>query len=123
MTRRTSVALTVLLAAALIGQAASAAAVILAAGAKGKRYILPHARVLIHQPHGGASGQAVDIEIQAKEILRIRALMEEMLATDTGKSAEEVSHDIERDKYLTAEQALEYGIIDEVLTSLKAIKV
>jgi ATP-dependent Clp protease, protease subunit len=107
-----------------LGQAASAAAVILAAGTKGKRLALPNSRILIHQPATeGGYGQSSDIEIQAKEILRIRSLMEEMLATDTGKSTDEISRDIERDKYLTAEQALDYGIIDEVLTSLKAIPV
>jgi ATP-dependent Clp protease protease subunit len=107
-----------------LGQAASAAAVILAAGTKGKRLALPNSRILIHQPATeGGYGQSSDIEIQAKEILRIRSLMEDMLATDTGKSTEEVSRDIERDKYLTAEQALEYGIIDGVLTSLKAVPV
>jgi ATP-dependent Clp protease protease subunit len=107
-----------------LGQAASAAAVILAAGTKGKRLALPNSRILIHQPATeGGYGQSSDIEIQAREILRIRSLMEDMLATDTGKSTDEVSKDIERDKYLTAEQALEYGIIDEVLTSLKAVPV
>ena len=107
-----------------LGQAASAAAVILAAGTKGKRLALPNSRILIHQPATeGGYGQSSDIEIQAREILRIRSLMEEMLATDTGRGIEDVSRDIERDKYLTAEQALEYGIIDEVLTSLKAIPV
>jgi ATP-dependent Clp protease protease subunit len=107
-----------------LGQAASAAAVILAAGTKGKRLALPNSRILIHQPATeGGYGQSSDIEIQAREILRIRALMEQMLAEDTGKATEEVSRDIERDKYLTAEQALEYGIIDEVLTSLKAVPV
>ncbi len=107
-----------------LGQAAAAAAVILAAGTKGKRLALPNSRILIHQPATeGGYGQSSDIEIQAREILRIRALMEDMLASDTGKSTEEISHDIERDKYLTAEQALEYGIIDEVLTSLKAVPV
>ncbi len=107
-----------------LGQAASAAAVILAAGTKGKRLALPNSRILIHQPATeGGYGQSSDIEIQAREILRIRALMEQMLAEDTGKSTDEVSRDIERDKYLTAEQALEYGIIDEVLTSLKAVPV
>ena len=105
-----------------LGQAASAAAVILAAGTKGKRLALPNSRILIHQPATeGGYGQSSDIEIQAREILRIRSLMEGMLSTDTGKSPEEVSRDIERDKYLTAEQALEYGIIDEILTSLKAV--
>ena len=107
-----------------LGQAASAAAVILAAGTKRKRLALPNSRILIHQPATeGGYGQSSDIEIQAREILRIRSLMEDMLATDTGKSTDEVSRDIERDKYLTAEQALEYGIIDEVLTSLKAVPV
>ncbi len=107
-----------------LGQAASAAAVILAAGTKGKRLALPNSRILIHQPATeGGYGQSSDIEIQAREILRIRSLMEQMIAEDTGKTTEEVSRDIERDKYLTAEQALEYGIIDEVLTSLKAVPV
>jgi ATP-dependent Clp protease, protease subunit len=107
-----------------LGQAASAAAVILAAGTKGKRLALPNSRILIHQPAmEGGYGQSSDIEIQAKEVLRIRALMEQMLAEDTGKTPEEVSRDIERDKYLTAEQARDYGIIDEVLTSLKAVPV
>jgi ATP-dependent Clp protease protease subunit len=107
-----------------LGQAASAAAVILAAGTKGKRLALPNSRILIHQPAmEGGYGQSSDIEIQANEVLRIRALMEQMLAEDTGKTPAEVSRDIERDKYLTAEQALEYGLIDEVLTSLKAVPV
>jgi ATP-dependent Clp protease, protease subunit len=107
-----------------LGQAASAAAVILAAGTKGKRLALPNSRILIHQPATeGGYGQSSDIEIQAREILRIRALMEQMLATDTGKTIEQVSHDIERDKYLTAEQAMEYGIIDDVLESLKEVPV
>ncbi|MGI8458871.1 MAG: ATP-dependent Clp protease proteolytic subunit [Propionibacteriaceae bacterium] len=107
-----------------LGQAASAAAVILAAGTKGKRLALPNSRILIHQPATeGGYGQSSDIEIQAREILRIRSLMENMLASDTGKSVEEVSHDIERDKYLTAEQAKEYGIIDDIFTSLKEIPV
>jgi ATP-dependent Clp protease, protease subunit len=107
-----------------LGQAASAAAVILAAGTKGKRLALPNSRILIHQPATeGGYGQSSDIEIQAREILRIRALMEQMLAEDTGRTTEEVSRDIERDKYLTADQARDYGIIDEVLTSLKAVPV
>jgi ATP-dependent Clp protease, protease subunit len=107
-----------------LGQAASAAAVILAAGTKGKRLALPNSRILIHQPAmEGGYGQSSDLEIQANEVLRIRALMEQMLAEDTGKTPAEVSRDIERDKYLTAEQALEYGLIDEVLTSLKAVPV
>jgi ATP-dependent Clp protease protease subunit len=104
-----------------LGQAASAAAVLLAAGSKGKRLALPNSRILIHQPavEGQGFGQSSDIEIQANEIMRIRELMEGMLATDTGRNQDEVSRDIERDKYLTAEQAKEYGIIDDILVSLK----
>jgi ATP-dependent Clp protease protease subunit len=99
-----------------MGQAASAAAVLLAAGAKGKRFALPHARVLIHQPHGGAGGQAVDIEIQAREIVRMRKTLDEILAKHTGQPVEKVSKDTDRDYIMTAEEAKEYGIIDEVLT-------
>ena len=106
-----------------LGQAASAAAVLLAAGTKGKRLALPNSRILIHQPATeGGYGQSSDLEIQAKEILRIRELMEHMLAKDTGQPVEKVSKDIERDKYLTAEEAVEYGIIDDVLTSLKDVQ-
>jgi len=103
----------------VMGQAASAAAVLVAAGAKGKRFALPHSRVLIHQPHGGAQGQAVDIEIQAKEILRYRKLLDEILARHTGQSLEKVSGDTDRDFIMTADQAKEYGIVDEVITSRK----
>ena len=99
------------------GQAASAAAVILAGGTKGKRYSLPHARILIHQPHGGAAGQAADIEIQAKEILRMRDLLNEMLAADTGQEEARISRDTDRDFIMSAAEAQEYGIIDEVITS------
>ena len=102
-----------------MGQAASAAAVLVLAGTKGKRFALPHARVLIHQPHGGASGQAVDIEIQAKEIVRMRELLDEILAHHTGQSLERVSKDTDRDFIMTAEQAKEYGVIDEVFSSRK----
>ncbi len=103
-----------------LGQAASAAAVLLAAGAKGKRFALPNSRILIHQPATeGGYGQSSDLEIQAREILRIRSLMEQMISDDTGQPLEKVSKDIERDKYLTAEEALEYGIIDEIFVSLK----
>jgi ATP-dependent Clp protease protease subunit len=103
-----------------LGQAASAAAVLLAAGTKGKRLALPNSRILIHQPATeGGYGQSSDLEIQAKEILRIRDLMEEMLAHDTGQPKEKISKDIERDKYLTAEEAKAYGIVDDILTSLK----
>jgi len=103
-----------------LGQAASAAAVLLAAGTKGKRLALPNSRILIHQPATeGTYGQASDLEIQANEILRLRSLLEEMLAEQTGKTAEEISHDIERDKILTAQQAVEYGLVDNVLESLR----
>ena len=105
----------------VIGQAASAAAVLLAAGAPGKRYALPNARVLIHQPAtGGDYGQASDIEIQANEVLRMRTWLEETWAKHSGKSVEQVRKDIERDKILTAAEAKEYGLVDEVLTSRKA---
>jgi ATP-dependent Clp protease protease subunit len=102
-----------------MGQAASAAAVILAAGTPGKRLALEHARVLIHQPSGGGEGQSSDIEIQAREILRMRDLLETMLSRHTGREAEQVRKDIERDKILTAREAVEYGIVDEVVTSRK----
>ncbi|WP_305072003.1 MULTISPECIES: ATP-dependent Clp protease proteolytic subunit [unclassified Propioniciclava] len=106
-----------------LGQAASAAAVLLAAGAKGKRFALPNSRILIHQPATeGGYGQGSDLEIQAREILRIRSLMEQMLANDTGQSVEQISRDIERDKYLTAQEAKEYGLVDEIFTSLKDIR-
>ncbi len=104
-----------------LGQAASAAAVLLAAGAKGKRMALPNSRILIHQPYTeGSYGQASDIEIQANEILRMRNLLEQMISDHTDKSPEEVSRDIERDKILTAQQAIEYGLIDSVLEYRKA---
>jgi ATP-dependent Clp protease, protease subunit len=102
-----------------MGQAASASAVLLAAGTKGKRFALPHARILIHQPHGGAQGQAVDIEIQAKEILRYRRLLDQILADCSGQTLEKVSKDTDRDFIMTAEEAVAYGIIDEVIASRK----
>ncbi|MGH9260615.1 MAG: ATP-dependent Clp protease proteolytic subunit [Acidimicrobiales bacterium] len=102
-----------------MGQAASAAAVLLLAGTKGKRYALPHSRVLLHQPYGGAEGQAVDIEIQAKEITRYRTLLEELIALHTGQPLERVAKDTDRDFILTAEGAVEYGVVDEVITSRK----
>lgn len=106
----------------VIGQAASAAAVLLAAGTPGKRFALPNSRILIHQPAlaGGDYGQASDIEIQANEVLRMRTWLEEAWAKHSGKTAEEVRSDIERDKILGAEEAKEYGLIDEVLTPRKA---
>jgi ATP-dependent Clp protease protease subunit len=99
------------------GQAASAAAVLLAAGAKGKRFALPNARILLHQPWGGVGGQASDIELQAKEILRMRDLLNGMIATDTGQDPERVSADTDRDFIMTAAEAADYGVIDEVITA------
>jgi ATP-dependent Clp protease, protease subunit len=99
------------------GQAASAAAVLLAAGAPGKRFALPHARILLHQPWGGVEGQASDIELQAKEILRMRDLLTSMLAEDTGQTHEKVTKDTDRDFIMTAEEAVTYGVIDEIITS------
>jgi ATP-dependent Clp protease, protease subunit len=98
-----------------VGQAASAAAVILAAGAVGKRFALPHARVLIHQPHGELGGQAADLEIHAREALRQRRVVDEILARHTGQPMEKVTRDTDRDFILTAEGAREYGIVDAVL--------
>ena len=103
-----------------LGQAASAAAVILAAGSPGKRFALPHARVLIHQPYTEGGGQGSDIEIQANEILRMRKEMEGILSKHTGRSEDQIELDIERDKILTADMAKEYGIIDQVISSRKA---
>jgi ATP-dependent Clp protease protease subunit len=100
-----------------VGQAASAAAVLLGAGAKGKRFALPHARILIHQPHGGASGQAVDIEIQAKEIIRMRELLDQLIAHHTGQTVEKIAHDTDRDFIMSAAEGKDYGIIDEVITN------
>ncbi len=102
-----------------MGQAASAAAVILGAGTKGKRFALEHSRVLLHQPYSEGGGQGSDIEIQAREILRMRKLLEELLARHTGRDEDLIRSDIERDKILTAAEALEYGLIDEVITTRK----
>ncbi len=99
------------------GQAASAAAVILAGGTAGKRFTLPHARILIHQPHGGVAGQAADIEIQAKEILSMRDLLNQMLAGDTGQTVERVAKDTDRDFIMSADEAKDYGVIDEVIST------
>jgi ATP-dependent Clp protease protease subunit len=103
----------------VMGQAASAAAVLLLAGAKGKRFALPHSRVLLHQPHGGAQGQAVDIEIQAREIIRYRQLLDRLIAEHTGQALEKVGKDTDRDYILTAQEAVEYGVVDEVITTRK----
>ena len=105
-----------------LGQAASAAAILLAAGTPGKRLALPNSRILIHQPYTeGTFGQTSDIEIQANEILRMRELLEKMISDHSGKDIEQVSRDIERDKILTAEAAVEYGLIDAVLESRKGL--
>ncbi len=98
-----------------VGQAASMGALLLAAGAKGKRYCLPHSRVMIHQPLGGYQGQATDIDIHAREILKIRAQLNEIFAFHTGQSVEKISEDTERDNFMGTHQALEYGLIDKVL--------
>ncbi|MEX2487436.1 MAG: ATP-dependent Clp protease proteolytic subunit [Nitriliruptoraceae bacterium] len=102
-----------------MGQAASAAAVLLAAGTPGKRFALPHSRILLHQPSGGAEGQSVDIEIQATEILRMRDLMVKILAEKTGQSEERIAEDTDRDFILDAQGAKDYGIIDEIIASRK----
>jgi ATP-dependent Clp protease, protease subunit len=99
------------------GQAASAAAVLLGAGAKGKRYALPHARVLLHQPWGGVGGQASDIEIQAREILRMKDMINTMLSNDTGQTVERITKDTDRDYIIEAHEAVEYGLIDEVISA------
>lgn len=103
-----------------LGQAASAAAVLLAGGQKGKRYALANSRILIHQPSSEGGGQGSDIEIQAKEIMRMRALLEDMLAKHSTRDIEDIRRDIERDKILTAEEAVAYGLVDQVLATRKA---
>jgi ATP-dependent Clp protease protease subunit len=99
-----------------MGQATSMGALLLAAGAKGKRYTLPHARVMIHQPLGGAQGQATDIDIQAKEILKIKELIHKILVKHTGQSIEKIRQDTERDYFMDAEEAMRYGIVDRIIT-------
>jgi ATP-dependent Clp protease protease subunit len=99
-----------------VGLAASGAAILVAGGAKGKRYILPHAEMMIHQPYGQVGGQVSDIEIQAREILRTRQVLNEILADHTGQPLERISKDTDRDRYMTAAEAKEYGLVDEVLT-------
>jgi ATP-dependent Clp protease protease subunit len=105
-----------------VGQAASMGAVLLAAGTKGKRYALPNARILIHQPWGGVQGQAADISIQAKEILRLRDRVNAILAEHTGKSLDVIAHDTDRDYFMSAEEAKTYGLVDEVVRSRKQPK-
>ena len=106
-----------------MGQASSMAALLLAAGAKGKRYALPHARIMIHQPLGGVQGQATDIDIQAKEILRIKELIHEILAKHTGQPLERIRQDTERDFFMDSKEALQYGLIDKVITERELPKV
>jgi len=106
-----------------VGQAASGAAVILAAGTKGKRYALPHSKVMIHQPWGGVTGQASDIQIQAEEILRAKRQLNEILAQHVSRTVEQIEMETERDRYMTPAEAMEYGIVDEILTArAKAVK-
>ncbi len=102
-----------------MGQAASMAAILLAGGTKGKRYALPSSRVMIHQPRGGVEGQESDISILAKEIIRLKKLSIEYLANDTGKKTEKIAEDIERDFFMSAQEAMDYGVIDHVMTSRK----
>jgi ATP-dependent Clp protease protease subunit len=107
----------------VIGMAASGAAVLLAGGTKGKRYALPHSTVMIHQPHGGVGGQVSDIEVQVDEILRMKKIINEIIAKHTGQPFDRVAADTERDRYLTAPQAKEYGLVDDVLEHLPEKKV
>jgi ATP-dependent Clp protease protease subunit len=97
-----------------VGMAASGAAILLSAGQKGKRYALPNAEVMIHQPHGGAEGQATDIEITAKQILKLRAVLNKILAKNTGQKLEKIEKDVERDFFMTADEAKKYGLVDKV---------
>jgi len=106
-----------------LGQAASMAAVLLAAGEKGKRYALPYARIMIHQPLGGAQGQASDIDIQAREILRMREQLNNIIAKHTGQSLKRIEKDTDRDFFMTSKQSVEYGIVDEVIVSRQTKKV
>ena len=105
-----------------LGQAASMGAVLLAAGARGKRYALPHSRIMIHQPMGGAQGQASDIEIQAREILRIRSQLNEILAKHTGQELDRIEADTDRDRFMTGAEAKQFGLIDEVIVSRPQVK-
>ncbi|HIP86641.1 MAG TPA: ATP-dependent Clp protease proteolytic subunit, partial [Aquifex sp.] len=103
-----------------IGQAASMAAVLLAGGAKGKRFSLPHSRIMIHQPLGGVQGQATDIIIHAEEIMRIKKMLIDIMAKHTGQPYEKLEQDMERDKFMSPEEALEYGIIDKIIATRKS---
>ncbi|AEH44740.1 ATP-dependent Clp protease, proteolytic subunit ClpP [Thermodesulfatator indicus DSM 15286] len=105
-----------------LGQAASMAAVLLAGGTKGKRYALPHSRIMLHQPIGSFQGQATDVDIQAREILRLRAMLNEILANHTGQPIEQIQKDTERDFYMSSEEAQKYGVIDKILTKRPSMK-
>ncbi len=105
-----------------IGRAQSGGAIVLSAGKKGKRYILPHARVMIHQPYGGVTGQASDVQIQAEEILKTKTQLNEILARHTGKTSDQIEIDSERDRYFSAQEAKDYGLVDEVLGAGEAQK-
>jgi ATP-dependent Clp protease protease subunit len=105
-----------------IGMAASMAAVLLAAGTKGKRYALPHSRIMIHQPMGGVQGQAIDIKIHAEEIMRMRDMLNEILSKHTGQPKEKIEKDTDRNYFMSPQEALTYGLIDEIITSRKEIK-
>ena len=102
-----------------VGQAASMGAVLLAAGTQGKRYALPNSRIMIHQPLGGAQGQAIDIDIQAQEIMRMKNILNQILARHTGRSLEDLERDTDRDKFMSAEQGVDYGLVDEVIAHAK----
>jgi ATP-dependent Clp protease protease subunit len=104
-----------------MGMAASMGAFLLAAGSKGKRSALPHARIMIHQPSGGAQGTAADIEIQAREILYLRSKMNELMAKHTGRSVEQIERDVDRDRFMSAEEAKDYGIIDNVIAQQRTL--
>ncbi len=105
-----------------VGQAASGAAIILAAGTKGKRYALPHSKIMIHQPWGGVTGQASDIKIQAEEILKAKKMLNELLAKHTGRTTAQIEKETERDRYLTPQEAMEYGLVDEIVASQSSTK-
>ncbi|MEO0253821.1 MAG: ATP-dependent Clp endopeptidase proteolytic subunit ClpP [candidate division WOR-3 bacterium] len=105
-----------------IGMAASMAAVLLAAGTKGKRYALPHSRIMIHQPFGGVQGQAIDIKIHAEEIMRMRDMLNEILAKHTGQPKEKIEKDTDRNYFMSPQEALNYGLVDEIITSRKELK-
>lgn len=105
-----------------IGMAASMAAVLLAAGTKGKRYALPHSRIMIHQPFGGVQGQAIDIKIHAEEIMRMREMLNEVLAKHTGQPKEKIEKDTDRNYFMSPQEALSYGLVDEIITSRKELK-